>query len=214
MQSRKCSNCSVLFLKKKNRSQKQWDNGCRYCSPKCYWSALKGKHTPSFIHGFTRSRFYEIWSGIKKRCLNKNCPAFPNYGGRGITLSKEWKSFTSFKNSMHESYLEAIKANGEANISIDRINNDDGYSKENCRWATRTEQANNRRGKRLLTFIGKSQNAKAWSQELKIPYVNIRSRIARGWSDERILTQPILEPGATLKNYDALSPRKELHGRK
>jgi len=90
------------------------------------------------IHGMTGTKEFYAWSDIKKRCLNQNCKAFKNYGGRGITVCDEWReSFVAFLNDMG---LAPSKKH-----SIDRIDNNDGYYKENCRWTDIKTQANNKR---------------------------------------------------------------------
>lgn len=87
-------------------------------------------------HGMYGSRTYSTWSNMISRCSNKKNPDYKYYGGRGILVCEEWKEFENFYRDMGD------RPNKK---SIDRINNDGNYYKENCKWSTQSEQIKNRR---------------------------------------------------------------------
>lgn len=94
------------------------------------------------------ARFYYCWSSMKQRCLNHNTVAYPNYGGRGITVCDDWTSFDRFREDMHYSFVEHCLRHGIDETMIERADNSLGYNKANCTWATRSQQQRNKRESR------------------------------------------------------------------
>jgi len=86
-----------------------------------------------------------VFRGMKARCECVTCKSYPSYGGRGIKVSESWKKFENFRKDMELDYLKHIYDFGKSNTQLDRINNNAGYSKSNCKWSTRKEQCNNTR---------------------------------------------------------------------
>lgn len=119
---------------------------------------------------------------MRQRCCNPRNRSFKHYGGRGITVCARWKKYRLFLEDMGEK---------PAGLSIDRIDNDQGYCKENCRWTTRKVQMNNTRHNRILTFKGRSMNVTQWAAELGLNFDAIWGRLERGWTTEKALAVPI-----------------------
>lgn len=134
-------------------------------------------------HGKRHTPEYKVWCDLIERCENPNNPRYRNYGDRGIKVSERWRE--SFQN-----FYEDMGPRPSAKHSIDRIDNDQDYKPDNCRWATNKQQSRNRTDSRLLTANGRTQNLKDWANELGCSHATIIARINRGWSVERAVTTP------------------------
>lgn len=151
-----------------------------------------GDNNPNYKHGGKGTRLYRIWKEMKTRCYNKNRANYSGYGGRGITVCPSWrKSFVAFRDDMYASYKEHCKKFGEINTSIDRINNNKGYSPKNCRWATRVEQRHNtrqHRNARLITYKGQTMLMTHWAKKLNLGPGNLWHKLNRGISIDEIIS--------------------------
>lgn len=143
-----------------------------------------GKQLDNRTHGMKGTRLYNIWQGMKARCLNSNDPAYPRYGGRGISICYEWQ--TSF-----ESFRDWALANGYSDtLTIDRINNNGDYAPSNCRWVTPKEQANNRRNNHFVTYNGQTKTVSQWAEECGLHKDVLLHRLNANWDIEKALTTP------------------------
>lgn len=146
----------------------------------CLW--LEKSREAHLIHGMARkgmvSREWRIWSGMMKRCYNKNFIFYNRYGGRGIRVCKRWH--------VSENFLKDMGLCPKAK-SIERKDNNKGYSPSNCRWATSAEQARNRSSTRMIKFQGKRMCAADWADSVGLSRETVRMRLHRGWSIKRVL---------------------------
>ncbi len=138
----------------------------------------------SITHGYTKTKIYEIWKRMRQRCNNPNSSNADTHYNRGIKVCERWNTFENFLSDMGKP-----PTNGH---SIDRINNDGNYEPNNCRWATRSEQAYNRRSTRLIKFKGETKPLKKWCIELGFNFRTIQNRLNQyGWSVEKAFTTPV-----------------------
>lgn len=136
-------------------------------------------------HGQAGSRLYRIWHDMLARCENSHCPNFDYYGGRGVSVCEEWHDFANFMQW-------AERTGYQENLTLDRIDVNEGYNPVNCRWATMCEQARNRRNNANITYHGVTRCLSDWAATLGINVETLQKRIHRyGWDIVRAFTTPV-----------------------
>lgn len=149
-----------------------------------------GHNSEKHGHASVNSPEYRSWTAMRNRCINPRNHAYKDYGGRGITICHEWDDFRVFLADM------GLRPVPIREYTLDRIDNNGPYSKENCRWSTRLEQGNNRRNNVTITFLEKTLTVNQWARYLDMPYSTLKNRLyTRKWSVERSLTEPIRSKG-------------------
>lgn len=144
------------------------------CYPSERMKKMNTKH-----NGFG-TRLYEIWRQMHRRCYGKNTKAYKHYGGRGITICKEWHEYEMFRDwAMQNGYSESL--------TIDRIDVNDNYCPENCRWATAKEQANNKRNNRRVRFEDEIHTVSEWADIFGVKQTHLWGALSRnGWDIEEL----------------------------
>jgi hypothetical protein len=138
-----------------------------------------GKATNRVTHGKCGTKIYAAWINMKTRCYNPNTDAYKNYGGRGITICNQWlNSFEAFYTDMMPTWFIGSE--------LDRKNSDGNYSKKNCRWVTRIQQAQNKR--RSISVEGK--NLAEIAREYGIKYSTLLHRFKMNYPKEKLLKPP------------------------
>lgn len=129
------------------------------------------KHGHAIRKGFSKE--YSTWCSMRTRCNNPNDEHWPNYGGRGIKIDPKWNDFNVFFNDM---------GNRPRGHTLDRIDNNGNYSKENCRWVTNKIQCANKRTNILFELNGVKKTKTQWAREYNIPYTSFSRMIKKiGW---------------------------------
>jgi hypothetical protein len=163
-------------------------------------SELKQEHTKScgclntemaiewgkrqFVHGGSGTAEYNVWKAMLQRCLDPNCNAYENYGGRSIGVCEQW--INSF-----ETFLSDVGKRPSPQHTIDRIDNDGNYEPSNVRWATRKDQARNRRSNRILELDGEKKTVAEWAEQYGLNSNTVYGRLAAGWSAGRAVRTPV-----------------------
>ena len=145
-------------------------------------------------HRLRRDIAYVSWRAMWERCTNSKARNFKHYGGKGISVCEQWTSFTAFLNDMGN--------RPSRKHTIDRIDRMGDYCKENCRWATQTEQTNNTSRNVIITHSDLTMTISEWSQKTGIPRSVIVHRLQRNWTIERALTLPAKSAKAILITHE------------
>jgi len=166
-----------------------WTTSCG-----CAWEESVKKYENGYL---SYGQFYTKWQGLKQRCSSKEKKKSKIYYERGIQYCEDWLVFENFEKDMYASYLAHIKTHGDTNTSLDRIDNNLGYFKENCRWVTIREQQNNKRSNIEIVFKNKTYpTITMFCEEIGIEHRPFRKRIIAKKNlplNEKIIEKIILE---------------------
>lgn len=141
-------------------------------------------------HGMSKSRPYKIWQGMKTRCTNQKQPNYERYGNRMIDYDQKWETFKGFWDDMKESYQDGL--------TIERMDNSEGYSKDNCKWVTPHEQNMNMRSNVYINYNGIDYMVDDIVKMTGFSRSLIYNRNRRGWSGEQIINT---EPNTKYSNH-------------
>jgi hypothetical protein len=139
-------------------------------------------------HGRSKHPLYHVWRGMLRRCYSRKCKSYPSYGGRGITVCDGWR------NSLRD-FCRWAMSNGWTNgLHLDRIDNDGGYSPENCRFVSVRVNQQNRRDSRIVEINGERRCLAEWARIKGLKYTTVKERIrAYGWDPVAAVLTPVCE---------------------
>ncbi len=152
-------------------------------SKSCGCLAKEMSSARASTHGLNKHPLYGVWSLMMHRCYNPKNSAFPNYGARGIKVCERWHDVSNFIADVTPTYIEGL--------TLDRKENDGDYCPDNTRWATRKQQASNRRSNVLFAHGGVTKTIFQWAEHFNIPPRTFWARLKRGWSFEKASSTPV-----------------------
>ena len=168
--------------------ERPWANVRRSKTPSCGCYVKDRMSNLNKTHGGRNDRLYLVWMDMRRRCTDPRDSNFHNYGMRGITVCDEWQDYAKFREWAHDNGYEDDVAHGKC--TIDRIDSDQGYFPQNCRWVDMKTQANNRRNNVLIEHDGETKTVSQWAQKYGVRYGLLRRRLAAGWNFERAIHEP------------------------
>lgn len=170
-----CPNCNNEFVTRIGTIKNTDIKKCKQCSSKDF--VIQATR-----HGMSRTPEYNSWELMRDRCYKETNESYGNYGGKGITVCDSWKY--SFENFINDMGLKPGK-----NYTIDRINSNGHYTKENCKWATKREQALNRSTTVIVEINGIKKSFIEWVEDFGVNYQTARSRYRAGWPIDKVFAR-------------------------
>lgn len=150
----------------------------------CLHREISSNQKVNLKHGKSKTRVYKSWQKMRERCSDEKHPLFHRYGGRGIAVCDDWQKFDNFYRDMGDQPTDRH--------DLDRIDNDRGYSPENCRWVTRQENCRNTSVTVKVEWRGETKPLRDWADLLGIKHHTLLARINRlGWPIERAMTEGV-----------------------
>lgn len=165
-----------------------YNNMRRGGSTNCGCQRTKALIASTTSHGLSHTPFYNVWSGMRQRCRDKNHISYYRYGGIGIKSCERWESFENFYADMFETY--------KPGLTLDRIDNKGDYCPENCRWVDWIEQAKTKSNSTMLDFDGESISLPTLARRFGISQKTLRRRILHGMTPKEAVTTPVRNAGA------------------
>lgn len=153
------------------------DKNAPFSKENSEWAVPSGTGGPNYRHGKTGTSTYHVWASMINRTTSKKCSNYHRYGGRGITVCEKWRTFAGFYEDMGDR---------PDNLTLERVDNNKGYTKENCKWATTSEQAKNRRSAVMLTVGSTTIQMCDLCEMTGIDRATLRYADRRGYLEELI----------------------------
>lgn len=168
--------CGVVKLVRKNALR----SGTKSCG--CKWKEMlrsaRVRHGQSGTRNQKKTKAYEVWCSMRRRCNEPSHKSYADYGGRGISVAPEWNEFSVFLADMGPP---------PRGMQLERVDNSRGYSKANCVWATPKQNNNNRRSNRLIECSGKRMTLTEWAAVVGVFPDTLSKRLEAGWPIEKAL---------------------------
>lgn len=180
---------SVVLPSRSLRSGKTRSCGC------LRREVSRGRHYLGNPH---RSKLHGVLRMVKKRCYDQTCEFYKNYGGRGVTVCDEWLG----ENGLDNFVMWAENNGYQRGLTLDRIDNEKGYSPDNCQWATRKHQSNNKRNNIYISLNGETKTLAQWCEYYGVPYARVEARYTKmGWTiEDALFTQRYKKPKGEYTN--------------